>query len=132
MYYTIMTVSSAVVDFEFLDRIGFALADPIRRRILVELLDGPAYPSDLATALGTTRANLSNHLTCLRESCRCVVATAEGRRVRYELADQRLGEALRLCCSVDAPGRFEGEEVTLVCVCPNCACDQCCADCPDC
>ena len=86
-----------------LSRIGKALADPTRRRILVELLDGPAYPADLADAFGTTRANLSNHLTCLRD-CGLVTATAEGRRVRYDLADPRLGDALRLLATLDLPG----------------------------
>lgn len=86
-----------------LTRIGRALADPTRRRILVELLDSPAYPAELADAFGTTRANLSNHLTCLRD-CGLVTATAEGRRVRYDLADPRLGDALRLLVSLDLSG----------------------------
>lgn len=91
------------IDMGLLSRIGKALADPTRRRILVELLDGPAYPAELADAFGTTRANLSNHLTCLRE-CGLVTAAAEGRRVRYDLADPRLGDALRLLASLDLPG----------------------------
>ena len=82
---------------------GSALADPIRQRVLVELTRGPAYPAELAEQLGTTRANLSNHLTCLR-GCGIVTATAEGRRIRYDLADQRLGDALRLLASLDLPG----------------------------
>lgn len=86
-----------------LHRIGTALADPTRRRILVELLRGPGYPADLAEAFGTSRANLSNHLACLRD-CGLVAATAEGRRVRYDLADPQLGEALRLLASLDLPG----------------------------
>jgi DNA-binding transcriptional ArsR family regulator len=36
---------------------------------------------------------LSNHLACLRD-CGLVVAAPDGRRVRYELADERLGHAL--------------------------------------
>jgi len=39
----------------------------------------------------------------LRE-CGLVTATAEGRRVRYELADQRLAEALRILAALDLPG----------------------------
>lgn len=98
-----MAVLSSVIDLEVLGRVGVALADPTRRRILVELLGGPGYPSELADAFGTTRANLSNHLTCLRE-CGLVTASAEGRRVRYEIADDRLGDALRLLASLDLPG----------------------------
>lgn len=82
---------------------GVALADPTRRRILVELLEGPGYPAELADAFDVTRANLSNHLACLRE-CGLVTATAEGRRVRYEIADARLGNALRLLASLELPG----------------------------
>jgi DNA-binding transcriptional ArsR family regulator len=58
--------------------------------------------TDLADEFDTTRANLSNHLTCLRD-CGLVTATAEGRRVRYDLADARLGDALRLLASLDLP-----------------------------
>jgi DNA-binding transcriptional ArsR family regulator len=96
-----MAVANAL-DLVTLGCVGTALADATRRRILVRLLDGPAYPSDLADALDTTRANLSNHLTCLRE-CGLVVATAEGRNVRYDLADARLGDGLRLLASLDLP-----------------------------
>jgi DNA-binding transcriptional ArsR family regulator len=74
-------------------RLGRALADPTRCRLLLALLDGPAYPGQLATALGLTRPNVSNHLTCLR-GCGLVVATPEGRQVRYELADRDLAPAL--------------------------------------
>lgn len=80
------------LDLDVLGRVGLALADETRRRILVRLIDGPAYPSDLADELGATRANLSNHLTCLR-GCGLVVAQPEGRRVRYNLVDRRLGRA---------------------------------------
>ena len=89
-----MSASPAAVDLDVLGRVGLALADETRRRILVRLIDGPAYPSDLADELGSTRANISNHLTCLR-GCGLVIAQPEGRRVRYELADRRLGRALR-------------------------------------
>jgi DNA-binding transcriptional ArsR family regulator len=86
-----------------LARIGLALADPTRRRVLVHLIHLPGYPAEMAEEFGTTRANLSNHLACLRE-CGLVTATAEGRRVRYELADQRLAEGLRILAALDLPG----------------------------
>lgn len=92
-----------MINLAVLERVGRALADPTRRRILIELMRGPAYPADLADTFGTTRANLSNHLTCLRE-CGLVITTAEGRRVRYELADPQLGDALQLLASLDLPG----------------------------
>ena len=82
------------MDLTALERVGTALADPTRRQILARLADGPAYPGDLADALVTTPANISNHLACLR-GCGLVTATPEGRRVRYDLADARLAAALR-------------------------------------
>lgn len=89
-----MTTLGASIDLGALGRVGRALADETRRRILVALLDGAAFPADLADDLGLTRANVSNHLTCLRD-CRLVTATPAGRRVRYELAHPRLASALR-------------------------------------
>lgn len=90
-----MTGTVAAIDLDALARVGTALADPIRQRVLVELAAGPGYPTELAELVGTSRANLSNHLACLR-GCGLVTATAEGRRLRYELADPDLGDALRL------------------------------------
>lgn len=75
-------------------RLGRALVDPTRARILLRLVDGPAYPAVLADELGLTRPNVSNHLSCLR-GCGLVVATPRGRRMRYELADSALARGLR-------------------------------------
>lgn len=85
-----LTVAS---DIEVLARFGRALADPIRCRILLALREAPAYPADLADTIGVSRTRLSNHLACLRD-CGLVVTTPDGRRARYELADERLGHAL--------------------------------------
>ncbi len=83
--------TSAALDT--LERVGTALADPTRRRILLTLLGGPANPGDLAAALAATQPNVSNHLACLR-GCGLVRAERQGRRVRYELASPRLAHAL--------------------------------------
>ena len=61
----VLTVAS---DVDVLVRFGRALADPIRCRLLLTLREAPAYPSDLADALGVSRTRLSNHLACLRGS----------------------------------------------------------------
>jgi len=61
--------------------------------VLLALQAGPGYPSELASGLGVSRQSMSNHLSCLR-GCGLVVAVPEGRRVRYELADPRIGQAL--------------------------------------
>lgn len=86
--------ATTALNVEALARVGLALADDSRRRLLVALVNGPGYPSELADALELTRANVSNHLSCLR-GCGLVVAQPEGRRVRYELADRKLARALR-------------------------------------
>ncbi|WP_079052166.1 helix-turn-helix domain-containing protein [Streptomyces regalis] len=65
----------------------------MRCRILLALREAPAHPADLADALGVSRTRLSNHLACLRD-CGLVLAVPDGRRTRYELADDRLGHAL--------------------------------------
>lgn len=89
-----MSDSSCVIDLDGLSRLGDGLADATRRRLLVALARGPGYPAELAVELGESRQNVSNHLACLR-GCGLVVATPEGRRMRYELADARLAHALR-------------------------------------
>jgi DNA-binding transcriptional ArsR family regulator len=86
-------VLTTALDLDALGRIGTALADETRRQLLVTMLGGPVYPAELASDLDLTKANVSNHLACLR-GCGLVIATPEGRRVRYELADPRFATAL--------------------------------------
>lgn len=76
-----------------MNRLGRALADPSRARILLALTSGPQFPALLADDLGLTRSNVSNHLACLR-ACGLVVGTPQGRHMRYELADVRLRDVL--------------------------------------
>ncbi len=101
-----MTSSGSVIELRSgpdpLGRVGTALADEVRRRILVNLLDGPSYPAQLADFLGESRANISNHLACLR-GCGLVLATREGRQIRYDLAHRKLARALRLLVELDLP-----------------------------
>ncbi|MFD5030889.1 ArsR/SmtB family transcription factor [Streptomyces sp. NPDC058405] len=105
-------------DIEVLARFGRALADPIRCRILLALREEPAYPSDLADTLDISRTRLSNHLACLRD-CGLVVTVPDGRRTRYELADQRLGHALEHVLA--AVVAVESERT-----CPDAATKGCC------
>jgi DNA-binding transcriptional ArsR family regulator len=87
----VLTIASRL---DVMNRLGRAMADPTRSRILLTLLDGPGYPAELARDLDLTRTNVSNHLTCLR-GCGLIVATPEGRRTRYEIADPHLTQGLR-------------------------------------
>jgi DNA-binding transcriptional ArsR family regulator len=81
------------VHADVLARFGHALSDPTRAEVMLALRDAAAYPAELAELLGVSRQSVSNHLSCLR-GCGLVVAVPEGRRTRYELADERLGHAL--------------------------------------
>ncbi|WP_265523428.1 ArsR/SmtB family transcription factor [Oerskovia flava] len=92
-------------------RLGYALSDDTRARILLTLREAPAYPSDLADALGVSRQVMSNQLACLR-GCGLVEAIPDGRRTWYRLADPHLAPALSdllqlvvtvdpTCCSSD-------------------------------
>lgn len=85
-----LTLASRI---DVMNRLGRAMADPTRSRILLALLDAPGYPAELARDLDLTRSNVSNHLTCLR-GCGLVVATPEGRSTRYDIADPHLTRAL--------------------------------------
>ena len=82
-----------VTHADALARFAHALSDQTRARVMLSLAEAPAYPADLAEALGVSRQALSNHLACLR-GFGLVVAVPEGRRTRYELADARLRHAL--------------------------------------
>lgn len=78
---------------EALTRLGHALSDPTRARIMLSLREAPAYPSDLADALGVSRQVMSNQLTCLR-GCGLVDSVREGRHTLYRLSNEALAPAL--------------------------------------
>jgi len=59
-----LTIASRL---DVMNRLGRAMADPTRSRILMSLLDSPSHPAVLSRELGLTRSNVSNHLTCLRK-----------------------------------------------------------------
>jgi DNA-binding transcriptional ArsR family regulator len=102
---TVQRVLTFPSRLDAMNRLGRALADPTRCRILLALLDGPRYPAQLAAELGLSRSNTSNHLGCLR-GCGVIVALPEGRQIRYELVDDRLrhalGDLLGVVLAVDA------------------------------
>lgn len=111
-----LTITSRV---NAMNRLGRAMSDPTRSRILLSLLDSPGHPAELARELGLSRTNVSNHLACLR-GCGIVVAEPEGRRTRYEIADPHLAAALSAL--VDVTLAVDEEEVCLVpgCTIPGC------------
>lgn len=105
---------------DVMHRLGRAMADPSRSRILVKLLEQPGYTAELARDLDLTRSNVSNHLSCLL-GCGLVTATPEGRQTRYEISDPHLAHALNELMSV-VLAVDEGAP----CENPNCAVDGCC------
>lgn len=98
------TETATITHTTALARLGHALSDRTRTRILLALRRAPAFPSDLADAIGVSRQVMSNQLACLR-GCGLVEAVHEGRRTSYRLADPALapalGELLRLVLTVD-------------------------------
>ncbi|SJN08544.1 Transcriptional regulator, ArsR family [Leucobacter sp. 7(1)] len=112
-----LTITSRV---DAMNRLGRAMADPSRSRILLALLDGPGYPAQLARDLDLTRSNVSNHLTCLR-GCGIVVAEPEGRQTRYEIADPHLTAALSALVDITL-----AVDERVPCVDPGCAVAGCC------
>lgn len=106
---------------EAMNRLGRAMADPTRSRILLSLLHEPGYPAQLAEDLGLSRANVSNHLTCLR-GCGIVVAKLEGRKTRYEITDPHLTTALSAL--VDVTLAVDDQVPCVDSSCPDCTTDM--------
>ncbi|UYO96393.1 metalloregulator ArsR/SmtB family transcription factor [Microbacterium sp. M28] len=79
---------------DVMTRLGRAMSDRTRSRILLRLLDGAAHPAELALDLDLSRQNVSNHLACLR-GCGLVSAEPHGRNTRYEVLDPHLVAAIR-------------------------------------
>lgn len=95
------------------------MADPTRSRILMALLEEPSHPAVLASELGLTRSNVSNHLTCLRD-CGIVVAEPEGRQTRYEIADPHLAAALEALLTVTLAVNENAPCIDPACPVPGC------------
>ncbi|TSD62429.1 Cd(II)/Pb(II)-sensing metalloregulatory transcriptional regulator CmtR [Aeromicrobium piscarium] len=112
-----LTIASRV---DVMNRLGRAMADATRSRILLSLLTQPGYPAQLARDLGLTRTNVSNHLACLR-GCGIVVAEPEGRQTRYEIADPHLAAALTAL--VDVTLAVDEHQP---CIDPECSIPGCC------
>ncbi len=112
-----LTIASKL---DIMNRLGRAMADPTRSRILMTLLEQPSYPAVLSRELELTRSNVSNHLTCLRD-CGIVVAEPEGRQTRYEIADPHLAAALTALLEVTL-----AVDESAPCMNPACVVDGCC------
>ena len=109
-----VTASASGTHMAALARLGHALSDTTRLGVLLALREAPAYPSDLAEALGVSRQVMSNQLACLR-GCGLVQGVPDGRRTWYRLADPHLApaldELLRVVLYVE-PGCCAGDDCT--------------------
>ena len=99
-------------------RLFRGLADPTRLAILQVLQAGERRVVDLVAELGTSQANVSGHLACLKD-CGLVAGRAQGRANYYRLARPELaallhaaeellaaaGEDVALCRNYDTAGR---------------------------
>lgn len=105
---------------DVMHRLGRAMADPTRSRILLHLLERPGYPAELARELELTRPNVSNHLACLRD-CGIVAAEPQGRQTRYEIADPHLTRAIESLLQVTL-----AVDTDAACIDPACPIEGCC------
>lgn len=104
---------------DVMNRLGRAMADPTRSRLLMTLLERPAYPAELARDLDLTRSNVSNHLACLRD-CGIVVAEHEGRQTRYSISDPHLAQALNTLVEVTLAIDESAPCIDQACSLPEC------------
>lgn len=113
----VLTLSSRL---DVMNRLGRAMADPTRSRILLSLLEAPGYPAQLSRDLGLSRTNVSNHLACLRD-CGIVAAEPQGRRTRYAIADGHLTHALNLLVETTLAADADADCIDPQCALPGCA-----------
>lgn len=88
------------------------LADPARLGILLELRGAPQSAGQLASRLGLSPSNASNHLLCLLE-CGLVQVESIGRHNVYRLADPAVERLL------DASARLLTEVAPAIEACLN-------------
>jgi ArsR family transcriptional regulator len=89
-----------------------SLGDPMRLAILQVLAGGERRVTDLVGQVGSSQANVSGHLACLKD-CGLVVDRPQGRAVYYSLASAELFDVLR---SAEGLLASVGHQIAL---CPN-------------
>jgi rhodanese-related sulfurtransferase/DNA-binding transcriptional ArsR family regulator len=81
--------TAAIAHYDELARLGRALSNPLRLRLLDLLRQGPRSVEVLAAAAGGSVANVSQHLQQLR-GARLVASDKHGQHVEYRLADEQV------------------------------------------
>jgi DNA-binding transcriptional ArsR family regulator len=79
-----------------------AIGDPLRLRLLQELMAGPAAVSELVRRSKARQANVSNHLAVLR-AAGLVVARRRGRLIEYALAGSSVAQLVEAVSALAGP-----------------------------
>ena len=85
------------------------LASPARLAILLTLQTGEQRIADLTTQLGGSQANISAHLTRLKQAG-LITSRTQGRAVYYRLTQPELGALLQAARQLLAPARQQAAE----------------------
>jgi DNA-binding transcriptional ArsR family regulator len=85
------------------------LANPTRLAILLTLQTGEQRITDLAAQLGGSQANISAHLTRLRQAG-LITSRTQGRAVYYRLTQPELGDLLQAAGQLHATARQQATE----------------------
>lgn len=94
------------------DEVAGAIADPVRRRILVMLREGRLNAGEIAGRFEISRPAVSRHLRVLRGSG-LVRDRLVGRQRVYELDPKPIAELLDWLAPFVAPGPWEGRLAAL-------------------
>ncbi len=90
----VMNTTSPSKDIAVAAKLFRGLGDRTRLALLLALLDGEQRVTDLVQRVGTSQANVSNHLGCLRE-CGLIAARPDGRQTFYRVASDEVETLLR-------------------------------------
>ena len=96
--------------FEQIARLGKAFASATRLQILALLEQGPRTVQVIADRLDQSTANTSQHLKTLKEA-RLVESEKDGLHVTYQVADEKVSEALRVLEELAEDRLLEMKEV---------------------
>jgi len=84
------------------EAVAAAIGEPVRLRLLQELMSGPAAVSELVRRVTATQQNVSNHLTVLR-TAHLVTTRRRGRLIEYALAGPSVAQLVEVISSLVGP-----------------------------
>ncbi|MBB5020935.1 ArsR/SmtB family transcription factor [Desulfurispira natronophila] len=86
------------IDFDDISTKFKCLSDPTRLRILHMLMENEYCVGDIARTIGTTQANISKHLSLLRQAG-MVNHRKDGMQVIYSLSGDRVQQLCKIMCN---------------------------------